>query len=389
MSLDNIEIRNEPENLDDATRAVNELRSASETFRTELNTRLTTETRAIGDRLAALETRLSRPGAIQTRNENEPSLQRRAFQTFVRSRPEDYGLIPTEIRTVMTEATSGAGGGYLIPPEFMAEVDRNLVQFSPMRQLARVIQISTNGVIWPKRTTNVAATWEGETDAEPATNPVYAQGGLTAYELKAYVDVSNRMIEDSAIDIDAELALDLGQAFGQAEGAAFIVGTGDSYKMPLGLTGSTITTTTVAATTGPTTDELIDFFHSLPSPYSANATWLMNLATIGYVRKLKNEAGEYMWQGPLGPLSVGNPGYLLGRPVVEAPDMPNLGAANIAIALGDYKSGFRIVDRVGLAVLRDPYSQASASNIRFHARRRVGGGVTKAEAIRLMKCAAS
>jgi HK97 family phage major capsid protein len=379
---DSLEIRNEPE-LDDATIAVNELRTASETFRTNM----TAELAKRDARIATLETRMARPAIITREQPAGPSLEMRAFNSWVRG--HDASLVAPEVRTVMTEATSGAGGGFLVPPEFFAEIDRNLVQYSPMRSLARVIGVSTNNVLLPKRTANLTASWEGETDAEPVANAVYGQNSLTVYELKAYADVSNRLMEDSAFDINAELSLDLGQAFGQAEAAAFIVGTGDSFKMPLGLLGSTITTTTTAGAAAITAAELINFFYSLPSPYAANPTWLMNRQTMAYVRQIVNSAGFYVWQGPLQGINVGDPATLLGRPVVEAVDMPDIGAAAFPIAFGDFQSGFRIADRVGLSVLRDPYSQASASNIRFHARRRVGAMVTKAEAIRLLKNAAS
>jgi predicted phage gp36 major capsid-like protein len=127
----------------------------------------------------------------------------------------------------------------------------------------------------------------------------------------------------------------------------------------------------------------------LRAPYAANGTWIMNRATIGYLRTLKASDGLYLWPSLFAPMSAGNPGTLLGRPVVEFPDMPNIGANNIAIAFGDFMSGFRIFDRVSLAVLRDPFSQATAGNVRFHARRRVGGQVTKPEALRLLKCGAA
>jgi HK97 family phage major capsid protein len=392
MTKHALETRNEPIEIREedqialATRAVEDLRSASETFRTNVDAELARR----DTRIAALETRLNRPGQPNGNADTGRELHRRAWDAYVRRGPEAMSL---EERTVMTTGVSDGGGGpnsgYLVPPEFLAELDKNLVLFSPMRSLARILQASTGAVILPKRTAIPTVSWEGETDAEPVTNPVYANQTLSIYEMKAYVDVSNRMLEDSAFSIDGLLAEDLGEAFGQKEGAAFIVGAGSGSKQPLGITAATITTSTVAATTGPTTDELIDFYHSLPSPYAANATWLMNRSTIGYVRKLKNEAGEYMWQGPLGPLTNGNPGSLLGAPVVEFPDMPNIGAGLIPIAFGDWRSGFKIFDRVSLSVLRDPYSQQTAGNVRFHARRRVGGEVTKAEALRLLKCAAS
>ena len=381
-----MEIRNEPS--DDpvalATRAVEDMRAASEEFRT----RADREMRAANDRIAALETRLSRPAIITNpAQREEPSLHRRAFETFVRSGAEHLNI---EQRTVMTSGNAdGAGGpnaGYLIPPpEFIQEIDRNLVLFSPMRSVARVMQASNPQVILPKRTGNLSASWEGETDPEPAANPVYTNQTINIYELKAYVDVSNRLLEDSAFDINAELAFDFGQEFGRAEGAAFVAGAGNTSKQPLGLVNATISTVTTAANTGPTADEIIDFFHSLPSPYAANATWIMNRSTIGYLRKLKASDGLYLWGGPIGPLSMENPGMLLGRPVVEFPDMPNIGPNAIPIAFGDFRSGYRIFDRIALSVLRDPYSQQTAGNVRFHARRRVGGEVTKAEALRLME----
>jgi HK97 family phage major capsid protein len=381
---DSLEIRNEPE-LDDATIAVNELRTASETFRTNM----TAELAKRDARIATLETRMARPPIIRPENRiaAEKPLHLRALNAFIRG--YDANLLDPEVRTVMTEATTGAGGGYLVPPEFFAEIDRNLILYSPMRSLARVIQVSTNSVLLPNRTSNLAASWEGETDAEPVTNAVYGQNDLTVYEMKCFADVSLRLIEDSAFDINAELSLDLGQAFGQLEGQAFVSGTGDSFKQPLGLIGSTVTTTTTAGAAAITAAELINFFYSLPSPYAANATWVANRQTIGYLRQIVNSAGFYVWQGPLAGIDKADPNTLLGRPVVEFPDMPNIGAGNIPVAFGDFNSGFRIADRVGLAILRDPYTQQTAGNVRFHARRRVGGMVTKAEAIRLLKNAAS
>ena len=392
--MHNLEIRNEPG--DDpvalATRAVEEMRTASEEFRT----RSERELRAANDRIAALETRLSRPAILTgATNPAEPTPHQRVWNTFIRRgeqrmSPEDRVVLETRTGPMTSSTSDGPDGGYLIPPaEFIQEIDRNLVLFSPMRQIARVGSMSNPQIILPKRTGNLAASWENETDSEPQTNPVYGNQTLTAYGLKCYVDVTNQLLEDSAFDVGSELAFDFAQEFGRAEGAAFVGGSGSGSKQPLGLINATVTTTTVAATSGPTSDEIIDFFHSLPSPYAANATWIMNRSTIGYIRKMKASDGLYLWQGPLGPLTEANPGTLLGRPVVEFPDFPNLVAGNIAIAFGDFRSGVRIFDRIALSVLRDPYSQQTAGNVRFHARRRVAGEVTKAEALRLMKCAAS
>ena len=108
----------------------------------------------------------------------------------------------------------------------------------------------------------------------------------------------------------------------------------------------------------------------------------MNGTTVASVRKLTNSAGEYLWKDSI---AEGNPATLLGRPVYEAIDMPDVAAGAFPILFGDIAQAYRIYDRVSLSVLRDPYTMATKSLVRFHARRRVGGDVVKAEAIRKLK----
>lgn len=134
-------------------------------------------------------------------------------------------------------------------------------------------------------------------------------------------------------------------------------------------------------------DGLIDLFHAVPAFYRSTSAWMLNGAGIGTVRKLKNPtSGDYLWREPL---SEGNPGTILGRPVIEAVDMPGIESGSFPILFGDVRSAYRIYDRIALAVLRDPFTQAKKSLVRFHARRRVGGDVVKAEAIRKLKMAIS
>jgi HK97 family phage major capsid protein len=386
--MSKLEIREEPDQIALATRAVEDMRSASEQFRTNIEGEL----RRRDERIAALETRLNRPGQPNGNADQSREVYRRAFDGYLRrgehrlTRDEVEAL---ERRTVLTTGTSDGGGGpnagYLVPPEFLAELDKNLVLFSPMRSIARVLQASTPAVILPKRTAIPTVSWETEETAEPAVNPVYANQTLSIFEMKGYVDVSNRMLEDSAFSIDALMAEDLGEAFGKLEGATFVNGVSGGPQGLLGSGAAAITTTTTAANTGPTADEVITFFHSLPTPYAQQATWVMNRSTIGYLRQLTLGSGSFFaWPTPFTGLVDGNAQTLLGRPIVEFPDMPSIGSATTPIAFGDFRSGFKIFDRVSLAILRDPYSQQSAGNVRFHARRRVGGEVTKAEALRLM-----
>lgn len=355
-----------------ATAAVEELRSAA----TEFQTRHATEQRALTDRLAALETRLNRPGA-GNQADNGPTIEQRAFANFARRGVERMDA--EEVRA-LTVGTDNAGG-YLAPEQFVRELDRNLVLFSPIRSVARVSQAASGELILPKRTGTLSASWGDESDDATATQPTYGQTTMNVFEMKCFIDVSNRLLEDAAFNIEAELSFDLAEEFGRAEGAAFVAGNGT--KKPLGLISTTgIANVTTAAATDIDPDELIDLYHALPGAYAARAVWGMNRTTMGKVRKMKDGEGRYIWQEPL---SQGNPATILGRPVLELPDMPDVAAGAIPVVFGDFGSGYRIFDRVNLSVLRDPYSQQVSGLVRFHARRRVGGGVTKTEAFKFLK----
>lgn len=354
---------------------VDELRTAAEEHRTNLDARMATELRTRDDRIAALETRLNRPGSQQQEQRNEPDAEVRAFNAFVRSGVERMQGDEVRALTVSTDTA----GGYLAPEQFVRELDRNLVLFSPIRTAARVSPASAGEIILPKRTGTMTASWGGETTPATGTQPAYGQQKINVYELKCYVDVSNTLLEDSAFDLERELAFDFAEEFGRAEGAAFVAG--DGTGKPNGLLNTAGLTGIDAAGADIDPDELIDLYHALPGAYAARAVWAMNRTTIGAVRKLKNSAGDYLWREPI---SEGNPATILGRPVVEFPDMPDADADETPIVFGDFGSGFRIFDRVNLSVLRDPYSQQVNGLVRFHARRRVGGGVTKTEAFRTL-----
>lgn len=168
-----------------ATAAVEELRSASEQFRTQQQTEL----RGVTDRLAALETRLNRPGTQQQENHDETPAEVRAFNSYVRSGEERMEAEEIRAMTVSTDAA----GGYLAPEQFVRELDRNLVLFSPIRTVARITQASAGELILPKRTGTMTASWGEETEASNGTQPTYGQQKINVYELKCHVDISLRL----------------------------------------------------------------------------------------------------------------------------------------------------------------------------------------------------
>lgn len=386
MKHEKIEVRSalpietrEDDALTAATQAVNELRSAAE----ERHTAHQTEVRGLTSRIAQLETRLNRP-TTGSEQQNEPAPEQRAFGNYLRR--GEHGLSAEEIRA-MTVATDSAGG-FLVPETFVAELLKGIVQFSPVRQYARVMQIGGADVTMPKRTGTMTAVWVGETADRSGTQATYDQVKLTPFEAACFVDISNQLLEDSAFDLAGEVAFDGAEEFGRLEGAAFV--SGDGNGKPKGIltdTGIASIVTGNASTLGTApADKMIDAFYALPAAYRANATWGMNSTTLATVRKLKDGQGNFLWQPGI---QAGQPETILGRPVAELPDMPDVGAGATPIVLGDFNQGYRIVDRVSLALLRDPYALATKGQTRFHLRRRVGGGVVKPEAFKLIKVSAS
>ncbi len=133
-------------------------------------------------------------------------------------------------------------------------------------------------------------------------------------------------------------------------------------------------------------DALINVMYSLPAAYRNTGSWLMNGTTLGVVMKLKDGQNNFLWQPSY---QAGQPSTLLGRPVIEDPTMPDPVGNAFPIFYGDFSKAYRIYDRVGMSILRDPYTQATKGMVRFHARRRVGGGPVLTEALRKLKMATS
>ena len=311
----------------------------------------------------------------------EITIESKAFGSFLRHGPE--GLAPEERKSL--NVSDSTNGGFLAPDGFVAELLRNVVLFSPVRQVARVGNTAAAAVTLPKRTGQLTATWVSETGQRQRTQPSYGQVRLPVVEAACYVDVSNALLEDAGIDVASELALDFAEEFGRLEGGAMVVGDGvdkpSGFMLDAGV-GETIS----GHATQITGDGMIDLFYALAAPYRARGTWMMNATSLAAVRKIKGTDGHYIWQPAL---AVGQPETILGRPVVEAPDMPSAGTGLYPVAFGDFQSAYRVYDRVQLSILRDPYSIQTEGQVRFHARRRLAAGVVRAEAIRKLKCAAA
>ncbi|WP_119254373.1 phage major capsid protein [Shinella zoogloeoides] len=343
------------------------------------------EMKAIKARMDKLEAKANRPLAA---NNNHPAgdndnTEKKAFVSYLRRGIERISPDEVKALTVSTDAN----GGYLAPEEFGSELIKLLNEYSPIRQYARVVNISAPEIKYPRRVSGTAATWVAETEDRTESGMTFEQITLTPFELATFTDVSNQLLEDNAYGLEGELLADYAESFGKTEGVAFVKGTGTGQ--PRGImtaTGIKEVKTGVAAafpSTNPA-DVIIGMYHQIATSHAQNGAWLMNRNTLSVIRQWKDGTGRYL---VLDPITAGGVMTLLGRPIVEMPDMDDIGAGKFPILFGDL-SGYRIIDRVGLSTLRDPYSLAGKGQVRFHARKRVGADLTHPDRFVKLKVAA-
>ena len=328
------------------------------------------------DKIARMEKMLSRP--ISSKSEQiKVDEQKAAFDNYLRKGKDN--ISPNELK-VLT-ASNDTAGGYLAPPEYVRELTKTITELSPIRSISRVRSTTNRSVQIPERTGQFAAVFVAEQGTRSETTG-YATGlrEIPTHELYALVDISEQELEDSVFNLEQEMALEFGEQFAKAEGTAFV--SGNAVGKPEGfLTNSEIGTVNSGAGAALTADGLISLYHEPKAEYAQNGTFVFSRSTLAAIRKLKTDSNDYVFQ-PGNQLSGGMVATILGAPYIQATDMPAVGAGNKPIAFGDFRRGYMIVDRVNLAILRDPFTQATAGNVRYVARKRIGGQVILAEAIK-------
>lgn len=309
----------------------------------------------------------------------------KAFNAFLRT---------GEVMDAMTAGTD-AQGGYLVPEVQATEILKLAADGNPMRELATVKTISGESYPFLVRSGSAGSGWVAETAARPVTDtPTYSERRITPYEIYANPAVSQILLEDTAFDIEAEINEAVAQEFSDQENTKFFSGTGTSQIQGL-LAGTTVDDAswadgkvgilTTASATAVTGDELIDLQDALKDRYQANATWLMNKKTFTAIRKLKQGSGgadRYLLWTPeiIGGRLVNT---LMGVPVKKCSAMPEMAAGALAVVYGDIRAAYVIVDRVGVSIMRDPYTNKPYVN--FYTRKRVGGGIRNFEAFKALK----
>jgi len=346
------------------------------------------------DELTLAAARPSIAGAAEKKATLQARESKAAFERYIRQ-GDASGLFELKAMSV----GSNQDGGYTVPLEIEQTIDRVLAKVSPMRAIASVRQIGSNVYRKPITTTGAAAGWLAtETTAPTQTNaPTLSAIDFPTMELYAMPAATQTLLDDSQVDLEQWLAGEVQTVFAEQEGAAFITGNGTTQ--PKGFLSETIVADAswtwaklgyiasgadgAFAATDPS-DALVTLAYAPKQAYRAGGSWVMNRKTEAAIRKFKDSQHNYIWQPGA---AAGQPATLLGYPVAEAEDMPDIASNAYAIAFGDFARGYLIVDRVGVRVLRDPYS--AKPYVLFYTTKRVGGGVQNFEAIKLMKFAAS
>jgi HK97 family phage major capsid protein len=345
------------------------------------------------DRLALDRSRAPLGAGAEAARDPAQAEHKAAFHSYIRS-GEASGLKRLEEKAL--SAGSGPDGGYLVPDTVESEVLRRLSAVSPIRAISSVRLISGGQYKRAFSTTGPATGWVGETAARPQTaSPTLSEMSFPAMELYAMPAATQTLLDDAVVDIDRWIAEEVEAAFAEQESTAFVKG--DGVNKPKGfLSADTVEeeiwewgklgTIRTGGATFPTdnpSDVLVDLIYALKSGYRQNASFVMNRKTQSAIRRFKDDNGHYLWTPPA---SLGQTATLMGFPVVEAEDMPDIAANACAVAFGDFKRGYLIVDRAGMRVLRDPYS--AKPYVLFYTTKRVGGGVQDYAAIKLLKFAA-
>ena len=326
-------------------------------------------------------------GAVKT----EPTEHKHAFECYVR-KGETQGLFGIEAKAM--SVGTNADGGYLVPSETEAEIGRLLSKASPMRQIADVRQVSTSLYKKPFNTTGAAAGWVGETAARPQTSTAtLAELQFPTMELYAQPAATQALLDDSVVNLDQWIAQEVETVFAEQETDAFV--NGDGVNRPKGFlsyakvaqgswswgnTGYIATGVAGGFAASNPTDKLVDLIYTVKAGYRQNARFMLNRSTQAVIRKFKDAQGNYLWQPAA---TADGSAMLLNMPVVESEYMPDIATDAFALAFGDFKRGYLIVDRVGIRMLRDPYS--TKPYVLFYTTKRVGGGMQDFDAVKLMK----
>lgn len=339
-------------------------------------------------KMEKIEISMSRPSFESKGSNYENSEYKKALRSYL-VKGIDAPLAALEQKSDLTTATSGTYGGYLVSPNMQRIIAGELDNTNFMRKICSVQNISSSALDIIDDTT-FDASWGAETDSVVVSNStVLSKSTIKVHELIAQPQVTQKLLDDASIDLEEWLALQLANKFSQAEEAAFLVGTGDTYNQPTGITSYTDSSIGVVdsgstANGGIEAEDIVDLYYALKEQYVNGACFVMPRTAVSAIRMLKDAtSGAYLWQPAL---LGGKEDTLMGCPVYQSAYMPALAGNSYSVVFGNFKY-YQIVDRTDVRILRDPYT--SKPYVRFYTTKRVGGDVIRKEAFKLLKCGAS
>ena len=347
------------------------------------------------ERIAMLKTKTMSQGrpALSAEPQDGGAPHRKALGAYLRAGDEE-ALRGLDLDFKAMNTSVNADGGFLVDPATAERIQGVLYSSASLRSVANVVNVESTSFDVLVDHTDIGAGWSSETGSQAETDtPNIERIAIALHELSAMPKASQRLLDDSAFDIEAWLADRIADKFARAEANAFIAGDGSDKPMGLlshtsvanaswswGNLGYVITGADGDFSTVNAADAVVDLVYSLGARYRANATVVMNSKTAGAVRKMKDADGRFLWSDGL---ASAEPARLMGYPVLIAEDMPDIASDATAIAFGDFRAGYTIAERPDLRVLRDPFS--AKPHVLFYATKRVGGDVSDFAAIKLLK----
>ena len=355
-------------------------------FRAEIETRV----KRSEERMTMMDQKMTAPARSPLSGRVDSGApHQKAFNAYLRNGDDD-GLRGLELEGKSLSTAVNSDGGYLVDPQTAERVQSVLNATASIRAIASVVRVEATSYDVLVDHTDVGAGWATEAGPVAETDtPQIDRITIPLHELSALPKTSQRLLDDSAFDIEGWLSGRIADKFARAEAAAFL--TGDGIDKPRGLlahpTGHNEVWTWGEIGYVPSgqdgalsPDSIVELIYALGAQYRANATFVMNSKTAGVVRKLKDGDGRFMWTDGL---AAAEPARLMGYPVLIAEDMPDVATDSMAVAFGDFAAGYTVAERPDLRILRDPFS--AKPHVLFYATKRVGGDVSDFAAIKLLK----
>lgn len=362
---------------------------------TEKVEKINADLAAIGKSMNKIEEKANRPQVGAEDLTPEQSERKKAFGIYLRR--GENGLSDAQRKAMQTG--SDPDGGYLVEDVMDSTIDRIAPTISAMYRLANVVTIGTAKYEKLIKTSGMAMrrVADGQTGGE-STEPKFSKVAIEVFSAEVEPWVYNETLEDAFINLEQDLADEAAIGFAEGAGSEFITGNGVGKSRGItaytnvanasyawGSVGYIASGKSAAFASVAPADKIVSLQHALKAQYRPGAVWLMNDTTLGVARQMKDGSGTYYLWNPDPAGAFG--GRFLGNPVEVDDNMPDIGAGAYAVAFGNFKRGYTIVNRAGTTLIRDNITAKGTTKFNF--RRRFGAGITQFEAIKLMKFATS